>query len=111
LALRRRESFSHDYRRSWTCRLQALEGYAAAPETAVRATLAGEAEKAAGALASLGDRPRATRAIALCRRLGRSPPSSRNPLLRLLKPCLPAFTLLRWQERWRRRVSASRPAS
>jgi len=106
-SLRRPQSFSHDYRRNWLCRLQALEAYAAAPDAAaLRAALGSETEKAAAALAGLGDRSGTARAVALCRRLGLSPPSSRHPLLRLLKSCLPTYTLLRWQQRRRNRAAS-----
>jgi glycosyltransferase involved in cell wall biosynthesis len=104
-SLRREESFSHDYRRNWTCRVQALEGYARGPlPAAVRPLLAEEAERAAAELAALGMNDQARRAIALCRSLGFHPPLSRNLVVRLLKPFVPAITLLRWQQR--RRVAA-----
>jgi glycosyltransferase involved in cell wall biosynthesis len=105
-SLRRGESFSHDYRRNWTCRLDALERYAADASAArVRTVLAAEAEKAAGELALLGDKPAALRAVALCRRLGGNPPTSAHPLLRALKPFVPAYPLLRWQARRRQRTA------
>lgn len=101
-SLRRPESFSHDYVRGWRCRLAALEKYAAAPSAqTVGDVLISETEKAAAELASLGANPDACRAIALCRRLGGNPPSSRHPLVRMLKPFVPAVTLLRWQQRRR----------
>jgi glycosyltransferase involved in cell wall biosynthesis len=104
IALRHGDSFSHDYAKNWTCRLATLERYAAGPAaTAVRAELAGEAERAATELAYLGVRPAAERAISLCRRLGSDPPTTRHPLLRLLKPFVPAYALVRWQARHRRR--------
>ena len=104
ISLRRRDSFSHDYRKSWTCRVDALERYAATPLTpALSAVLAAQAEKAAGELALLDMRPAAERAIALCRRLGVRPPSSRHPLLRALRNFLPTYQLVRWQARHRQR--------
>lgn len=103
-SLRRADSFSHDYRKSWNCRLQALHNYATHPAAEnVRETLASEAELAASQLAALNDRDGASRAVALCRRFGGNPPTSRNPVMRILKPFLPAEVLLRWQVRHRNR--------
>ncbi len=105
-SLRRGDSFSHDYRRSWVNRLNALEKYASDPgNDRIRSVLAAEAEKAAASLASLGEVVPARRAIALCRRLGGDPPTSRHPLMRALKPFLPVHVLLRWQSRQRHRAS------
>ncbi len=102
-SLRRPESFSHDYARGWRCRLAALEKYANDPAApAISDALISETERAAAELASLGATADACRAVALCRRLGGNPPSSRHPLVRLLKPVVPAVTLLRWQQRRRR---------
>jgi glycosyltransferase involved in cell wall biosynthesis len=109
-SLRRGESFSHDYRRNWLCRLQALEGYAANPDaSAVREVLSAETERAAGELALLGERPSAERALTLCRRLGGNPPSSGHPIVRILKPFVPAYTLVRWQALRRNPGAARNP--
>jgi len=105
-ALRRRESFSHNYRESWLCRLSALQKYAASAGPRPTAVLAAEAERAAGELLHWKDRPAAARALALCRHLGGNPPTTRNPLLRALKPFLPALTLLQWQDRRRRSLQS-----
>jgi len=108
LSLRHGDSFSHDYRRSWTCRLDALERYSAAPDAEkIVAELRHESERAATQLAFLGERPAAERALALCRRLGIHPPTTHHPGLRLLKFFLPAYTLLRWQARHRQLSSSS----
>ncbi len=105
VALRRQESFSHDYRKSWTCRVEALERYASASGAdEVRVVLASESEKAAAQLALLNERPAAERALALCRKLGGVPPTSQNPMVRLLKLFMPAYSLLRWQETRRQRA-------
>lgn len=100
-SLRRAGSFSHDYTRSWKCRLNALERYATTLPPGVADQLASEAERAAEALTRFGDKAGTERAVALCRRLGGNPPSTRNPLLRLLKPIVPACILLRWQQNFR----------
>ncbi len=101
-SLRRSESFSHDHRLSWQCRLIALEGYAThASVSSVREELIIETERAGAQLAVLGEDSAAQRAIALCRQLGGNPPTSRHPAIRLLKPLVPTLTLLRWQERRR----------
>lgn len=106
-AVRRSESFSHDYRRNWLCRLATLEGYAADPFfTAFQKLLAAEAEKTAAALAVLRLDADARRAVSLCRRLGRNPPTTQQPLLRLLKPFVPGHTLLRWQSMARQRATS-----
>lgn len=98
LSLRHGDSLSHDERRSWACRVAALERYALAPDAAdITQDLAREAEHAASTLARLGDRPGTERALALCRRLGARPPTTHNPLLRLLKLFVPAYPLLRLQ--------------
>lgn len=109
LALRRSDSFSHDYHRSWTCRLAALERYAKwqAPVDVV-AALGHEAERAAAELAFYDDRTNSERAIALCRHLGRRPPTSTHPLMSLLKTFFPAYPLLRLQARHRRKSQSPR---
>ncbi len=110
IALRRGESLSHDYRRNWLCRLAALEGYIANPAFAgCEDVIAAEVEKAAAALATLRLDDAARRAVALCRRLGRRPPTTRHPLFRFLKPLVPAHTLLRWQADARRRAAQPKP--
>lgn len=91
---------SMDYTRNWESRLRCLQRYATAMPRWLNPVLADEAEKAAAALAALSS-PATTSAIALCRQLGGDPPSTRHPVLRLLKPFLPTATLLRWQERRR----------
>jgi GT2 family glycosyltransferase len=108
-SLRRNESFSHDYRHNWTCRVRALENYAAGPlPVEVRPVLAVEAERAASALAMLGADEAARRALAVCRNLGFSPPLSRHPAVRVLRHFVPTLTLLRWQQQRRQR---SQPAN
>lgn len=102
-ALRRTTSFSHDYHRSWICRLQSLERYAAAPGAdQLTAELAHEVERAAAELAFFNDRANAERAISLCRRLGVQLPTTSHPFLNLLKSFVPAYPLLRLQVRRRR---------
>ncbi len=83
------------------CRLKFLEQYAATLAPRFREHVASEAEVVAGRLALANDVPAARRAIALCRSLGSNPPSSRHPIVRALKPFLPAHLLLRWQARRR----------
>lgn len=107
-SLRRPESFSHDYARGWRCRLAALEKYSNdSSATTVADVLIAETEKAAAELAYLGAKSYARHAVALCRRMGGNPPSSRHPLIRLLKPIMPAITLLRWQQHRRKRSVAT----
>ena len=109
-ALRHGDSFSHDYRKSWTCRVAALERYATAPGSDdITLELAREAERAASELAFLGARPAAERALALCRQLGSFPPNTGSMALRFLKIFFPAYPLLRWQARHRQRPHAPKP--
>lgn len=97
-SLRRTESFSHDYRKSWACRLSALERYAThSTAFSVARILAVESEQAASELFSLGDEAGARRGIALCVRVGGNPPTTPNLALRALKTFLPAYPLFRWQ--------------
>ena len=108
-SLRCGASFSHDYRTSWNCRLAALENYAADQSNeSITLALAAEAEKAAANLILLDDEPAARRSLKLCTRLGGNPPSTRHPLLRILKIFVPAYPLFRWQ--CRRRQAAARSA-
>ena len=101
-SLRRCESFSHDYRKSWNYRLAALESYAEdASAASVAPILAAEAEHAAAQLLTLGDEIAARRSLALCSRLGGDPPTTRNPFLRALKTFCPAYPLFCWQCRRR----------
>lgn len=85
----------------FVCRLEFLEGYAAQQPAHLHTAIAAEAERAAVALLRAGDNANARRAIALARRLGRTVPTTRHPLLRALRAVLPATTVLRWQDRWR----------
>ena len=106
-SLRRSDSFSHDYRKSWSCRLSALERYATYPaDVAVARILARESEQAAAELFSLGDEAGARRGIALCQRVGGNPPTTPNLALRALKKILPAYPLFRWQCIRRHRANA-----
>lgn len=104
-SLRHAGGISMDYKRNWESRLRCLQRYASTMPPWLHPLLAAETEKAAAALALL-DSSAATEAITLCRRLGGDPPSSRHPLLRVLKPFVPARALLRWQEARRQHGSA-----
>ena len=104
VSLRRPESFSHDYRASWNCRLRALHTYAATLATPWHDEIAKEAEIAAAALLSLGDRSAARTAILLARRLGANPPTTRSPLLGFLKFFLPPLIVLALQNSRRNRA-------
>jgi GT2 family glycosyltransferase len=100
-ALRREDSLSAEMRNNWRNRLAALESYAHTLPTSVQPVIAAEAEITAGNLLSLGDTDGARQAITLCARLGHRVPSTSHPLLRALRPWVPALTLLAWQRRWR----------
>jgi len=102
-SLRDSSSFSHNYRRNWRCRLQALEKYTTlAAATHLRPVIAAEAETVAGHLLSLGDRAGTRSALALASRLGRIVPTTRNPLLRAARVVLPPIFTLALQQRLRR---------
>ncbi len=101
LSLRQPASISTDYRLNWRCRLEALQGYARTLPPAAQAALAREAERAAQNLVVVGDVPAAGEALALARRLGGDPPTTRHWLLRLAKRFVPALWLLRLQTRAR----------
>ena len=106
-SLRNASSFSHDYRRNWRCRLQALRGYAALPAARrLVPDIAREAETVAGHLLKLGDRAGAREAVGLARGLGRPVPTTGNPLLRLARAVLPPLVALDLQQRLRRRAPA-----
>ncbi|OIR07336.1 putative glycosyltransferase EpsH [mine drainage metagenome] len=105
IALRRTESFSHDYRASWNCRLATLEAYSLwSDAVSYRDDLAFEAERAARNLLFWGDRRSASRALALCRSHGGRPPLGASPTVRLLARFLPALWVISLQEARRRRV-------
>ena len=106
IALRRNDSLSAPPTRNWLNRLTALEGYAEQPgDSAFLRALASEAERAASALAQLRETASAARAVAICRRFGVRPPTSRQFAIRALKLFVPTVTLLRWQARWRDRAA------
>jgi glycosyltransferase involved in cell wall biosynthesis len=100
-ALRRDDSLSAAMRNNWRNRLAALETYSHTLPASLQPIIAAEAELAADHLVDFGDTDGARQAIALCTRLGRRVPTTRHPLLRVLRPWLPALTLLTWQRRWR----------
>ncbi|WP_438482697.1 glycosyltransferase family 2 protein [Oleiharenicola lentus] len=103
-SLRNAASFSHDYRRNWRCRLAALEKYSQQPAMRrVSATIASEAERAAEQLLALGEKAAAKSALALASSLGRTVPTTNNPLLRAVRAVLPPITTLAIQQRIRRR--------
>lgn len=102
-SLRNEASFSHDYRRNWRCRLQALQKYSVLPAAArLRPIVASEAEHAADAFIGLGDAAGAKAAIALATGLGLCVPSTSNPLLKALRSVLPPIAGLRLRHAARR---------
>lgn len=98
-SLRRNDGAGSNQHYCFRCRLEFLESYT--PDTSLHPALAFEAERAATMLSRFNDRVGARRAIALAERLGRRVPHTRHPLLRLVRPLLPALWLLRWQDRFR----------
>ena len=107
IALRRNDSLSAPPLPNWLNRLAALENYSQLTSTSAFAqALASEAERAASALAELRTGDHTERALALCHRLGLRPPTSRQLIIRALKPFVAPATLLRWQARWRSHAAA-----
>jgi glycosyltransferase involved in cell wall biosynthesis len=109
-SLRHDRGLSRDQANCWKCRLQFLKRYAVDLDPSTHSALASEAERAAVALLDLGDRDSARTAVRLCLSLGGKPPTTENRLLKLIKPFVPAFTLLRLQ-RYVRGRAASRSVS
>lgn len=101
VSLRRPGSFSHDYRRSWNCRLEALTRYADSLPTRTHAEIAAQAETAARELLKHQDMSGARRALALNHRLGGNAPISHHPLLRALRRLFGAWLALRVQHHLR----------
>jgi glycosyltransferase involved in cell wall biosynthesis len=102
LALRRAGSISTDLRGNWRNRLRALQHYARILPAGCAEAVGAESERAALALIRHGDTPGAREAMALARELGRDPPTSQNPLIRLCRHTLGPMTALRLQARARR---------
>lgn len=102
-SLRHGGGVSADQHYCFQCRLAFLEDYAATLPARLRPAIAQEAERTATMLLRFDDLPRARQAIALAERLERRVPATASPWLKLLRPFLPAVTLLRWQDRWRQR--------
>lgn len=100
-SLRHPSGISADQRYCFTCRVAYLESYLATMPARLRPAIACEAEHAATMLLRFGDGTGASRALALCHQLGHQVPATAHPLLRVLRPILPAATLLQWQDRWR----------
>jgi glycosyltransferase involved in cell wall biosynthesis len=100
-SLRHPDSFSHDYRKSWRCRLDALEKYIAELKPSTHLAIAEEAERAASNLVALGDLQGASRGITLCHLLGHQVPTTKNIVLCFLRKILSELTLLRLQQYWR----------
>ncbi len=103
IALRSTGSVSMDYRRNWQYRIAALHNYEKSLPVGARPALAREAERAALSLAPLADPAGVRRAVQLAIRLGASPPSTANPLLRFAKNLVPAWWLVILQARLRHR--------
>ena len=102
-SLRHRDSFSHEYGKSWGYRLKALERYAATLPPHCMPAVAEAAEDAATNLDLYKRGALAQQAIALCQRLGHRVPSTSNPILQAVRPLLPALWGLRIQRVFRSR--------
>lgn len=103
VSLRHGAGAGSDQHYCWGCRLEFLERYATEQPAGLHPAVAAEAERVAVQLLRHGDRPAASRAVALAGRLGRRVPESAHPAIRLLRSILPPLTLLRLQNSWRNR--------
>lgn len=80
------------------CRLQLLQTYADQFE-GLHSSIAAEAEQVAiHALMQLRDLQTARRAVELCLSLGQRPPTTQNPMLKVLKAFLPTLQMLYLQQ-------------
>jgi glycosyltransferase involved in cell wall biosynthesis len=106
-AYRRRGSYSNsNLGEVWRVKLRIMEKLLVAADAHLRSTLAAEAETIADRFAALGLWADVPSALALARRAGGDPPTTRHPLLRLLKPLLPAAWTFRLQHALRKKLSA-----
>jgi glycosyltransferase involved in cell wall biosynthesis len=97
-SLRRRDTASHDYRRNWGYRLQALKEYASLPAAKRLLDVIGsEAEIAAINLLRLKDRRGAREAVALSLKCGHCVPSTKNRVLLALRTFMSSYRLLSLQ--------------
>ncbi len=101
-SLRREGSAGANEAYCQSCRLTFLERYSQGMDPRFRPAIAEQAERTAIFLLRLGDAPRSRRAIALAESLGRGVPFTIHPALRAARAVLPAITLLRLQDLWRR---------
>ena len=101
-ALRGQDSLSAEMSRNWRNRLAALRQYTATLPADCTPTLINELEGAARALIRIGDAESARAALQLVIQLGGSPPTTRNPLLKLCKHLLGPMAALRLQAQARK---------
>lgn len=105
-AYRRRGSYSNaNLGEVWRVKLRIMEALRPSADPVLRATLATEAETIAERLAKLGLWRDVPAALALSRQTGGHPPTTQNPLLRLLKPILPATWSFRLQHVIRKKLA------
>lgn len=106
-AYRRRGSYSNsNLREVWHVKLQIMDRLCPTADATLRATLAVEAETIADRFAALNLWPDVPVALALARKAGGDPPTTRNPFLRLLKRLLPAAWTFRLQRALRKSLAA-----
>jgi glycosyltransferase involved in cell wall biosynthesis len=97
ISLRYAQTTSHDYRKNWQYRLQALQQYTRDFPTLSRQELARQAEITANNLLEFKDYSSAKIAIQLCLSLGVKPPSTNNFFLNSMKRIFSSFWLLKIQ--------------
>jgi glycosyltransferase involved in cell wall biosynthesis len=106
-AYRRRGSYSNsNLGEVWRVKLRIMERLLPGADPTLRATIAAEAETIAGRLAALRAWGDIGSALAVARRAGANPPTTRHPALRLLKPLLPATWTFRLQHALRQRAGS-----
>jgi glycosyltransferase involved in cell wall biosynthesis len=109
MSTRRQESFSHDYRHNWQCRLECLKHYVA---SALPADLEGawldELEITASSLIQYGDEEGAHAALRLAQSRGYRLPRTQQILAVALRRFVGDLELLKIQSRWRKFRSAKK---
>jgi glycosyltransferase involved in cell wall biosynthesis len=105
-AYRRRGSYSNsNLGEVWRVKLRIMENLRPGANDTLRATIVTEAETIADRFAALMLWNDVPSALALARRAGGNPPTTRNPLLRLLKPLVPDAWTFRLQYALRKKLA------
>jgi len=105
-AVRHEQSYSsQDDTKVWMSKIDLMAEWLGSNQPNLALTIAREAENIAVRMVGLGKMAEARRALRLCQCAGGKPPTSANPGLNVLRHILPAFTVLRLQQYFRRLAS------